>query len=74
MIQYSQNGCPMCDQLKQKQDTAGISYTVEMDVNEMQRLGITHVPMLHVNDRIGLLDYAGALKFIAEGGLADACC
>lgn len=74
MIQYSQKGCPMCDQLKQRQDAEGASYTVETDREKLQSQGITHVPMLRVSDEeAGLLDFASALQFISKGGLRNAC-
>ena len=68
MIQYSQKGCPMCDQLKQKQDAVGAEYSIEMDRGKLLSLGITHVPMLKVDDDIGVLSFAEAMQFVNAGG------
>lgn len=69
MIQYSQKGCPMCDQLKQKLDTAGAEYSIENDREKLFAQGITHVPMLRVDDsESGLLNFAQAMQFVNAGG------
>lgn len=57
-------GCPICEMLKGKLDEAGIEYVVNEDVEEMKRLGITHVPMLKVGG--ALLDTRAALTYVKE--------
>lgn len=74
MIQYSQKGCPMCDQLKQKQDAAGAQYSIETDRDKLLSQGITHVPMLRVGEgEDGLLSFAQAMQFVNAGGVSDVC-
>lgn len=48
IILYS-TGCPKCNVMKKKLDNAGISYIVNSNVDDMQKLGITQVPVLSVN-------------------------
>jgi glutaredoxin len=49
IIVYSQPDCPNCAGLKKKLDEAGIQYTDNQNINEMQELGIKRTPMLSVN-------------------------
>lgn len=57
-------GCPICEMLKAKLDEADISYEINEDVEEMKRLGITHVPVLCVGG--ALLDTRAALTYVKE--------
>lgn len=66
MVLYSQKGCPMCSMLKSKLDEKGMEYEIVSDTNEMQRQGITHIPMLKADERSELMDFASAIKYISE--------
>lgn len=56
-------GCPMCEMLAGKLTSAGLSYDKIIDRDTMKDMGITHVPMLQVdeNEPMGLAD---AMKYI----------
>ena len=58
-------GCPKCNVLKKKLNTAGIEYEEVNDVNTMNKLGIDAVPMLKVDGK--LLSYIDAVKYINDG-------
>ena len=60
---YSMPGCPMCEMLAAKLDAVGIAYQKIMgqDVTKIQ--GITHVPMLQVDDG-ELMGLADAMRYI----------
>lgn len=51
IILYS-TGCPKCKVLKKKLDSKDISYVENNDINEMQSLGITQVPVLSVDGEL----------------------
>jgi hypothetical protein len=50
--------------LTKKLDAAGISYTVNTDVDEMVALGIKSAPMLDVNGT--LMDFSSANTWLRE--------
>jgi hypothetical protein len=57
VILYS-TGCPKCQVLKKKLDAAGITYSVNTDVDEMLALGIKSAPMLEADGN--LMDFPKA--------------
>lgn len=54
-ILYSTH-CPMCMAAKLLLAKKGIKYVEEDDIDKMQKLGITHAPMLDMGDG-KLIDY-----------------
>ena len=52
----------MCNALAQRLNEAKIEYQVETDIEVIQNLGFTTVPMLKVNDQI--LSYREAIAYI----------
>jgi len=63
VILYS-TGCPKCKVLKMKLDRAGVSYTVEEDVEAMRKLGLLSAPALSVDGELML--FGDAVKW-ADG-------
>ena len=61
MILYS-TGCPKCNVLKAKLKQKNVDYVENNNVDEMQKMGITTVPMLMINS--DLLDYVEAVEYI----------
>lgn len=61
-------GCPLCEALEKKFKDADVSYDICDDVDTMMDLGMTHVPMLRVGDK--MMDYREAMEWIAaqDGG------
>jgi glutaredoxin len=55
-------GCPKCRILKAKLDAKGMVYTVCEDVDKMEKLGFTSVPILSVNGNF--YDFYDALAYI----------
>lgn len=51
MVTLYSTGCPRCEVLKKKLGQAGVEYTECNDVEEMQRLGMTEVPVLSVDGK-----------------------
>lgn len=49
VVMYS-TGCPKCNVLKKKMEAKGIEYEENNSVDEMTLLGITHVPVLFVDE------------------------
>jgi glutaredoxin-related protein len=60
-ILYS-TGCPKCNVLKKKLAAAGIDYDEETNVEIMESLGISAVPVLKINNQ--LLSFTEAVKYI----------
>lgn len=60
---YSLPGCPMCDMLAGKLAASGVEYIKITDMDVMKSIGITHVPMLQIDDG-DLMGLADALKYI----------
>lgn len=61
MILYS-TGCPKCNVLKAKLKQKNVDYIENNNVDEMQKMGITTVPMLMINS--DLLDFVEAVEYI----------
>lgn len=61
MILYS-TGCPKCNVLKAKLKQKNVDYVENNNVDEMQKMGITTVPMLMINSN--LLDFVEAVEYI----------
>lgn len=55
-------GCPKCHVLKTKLDSKNIPYQTVSDVDKMQELGITQVPVLGVDDK--LLSFVDAVSWV----------
>ena len=62
MIVYSSSTCPKCKVLKIKLDKAGVKYTVNENIEDMEILGIKSIPYLQL-DNGTLLDFAEAVKY-----------
>lgn len=62
MIVYSSSTCPKCKVLKMKLDKAGVKYTVNENIEDMEMLGIKSIPYLQL-DNGTLLDFAEAIKY-----------
>lgn len=65
LILYSMPGCPMCDMLASQLNVAGIEYAKVTDREVLKEKGITHVPMLQLDDG-RLIGVADAMKYIKE--------
>ena len=63
MVLYS-TGCPKCNVLKKKLNSANIEFEEITDVSEMESLSISAVPVLKVDNK--LLPFAEAVKYINE--------
>ena len=61
MILYSSSTCPKCKVLKMKLDKAGVQYTVNENIEDMEKLGIKSIPYLQLDDGT-LLDFGAAVK------------
>lgn len=68
VILYSTD-CPRCKVLKEKLQAKNISFEECNDIEEMQRLGMTTVPFLKVEDKY--LDFKEANNYInqQQGGI-----
>lgn len=55
-------GCPKCKILEKKLEAKNIKYEIFTNEEEMLRQGITHLPMLKLDDE--LLDFGKAVKWI----------
>ena len=62
IILYS-TGCPKCNVLKTKLKQKNIPYEEITDVEEIQRLGITNVPVLKISDT-EMLSFVEANQYI----------
>lgn len=62
IILYS-TGCPKCNVLKTKLKQKNIPYEEITNVEEMQRLGITNVPVLKISDT-EMLSFVEANQYI----------
>lgn len=58
---FHTTGCPKCRILKKKLDDAGVSYTVNEDVDKMLEIGMLSAPALSVGGE--LLDFAAACRW-----------
>ena len=55
-------GCPKCVVLKTKLDQAGVDYSVNTNIEEMERLNIENVPVLRIDNE--LLSFVDAVKWV----------
>lgn len=66
---YTTQNCPVCNMIKQKLAEENIKYDLCMDIELMQAMGITNVPVLEVS---GVRYNAPQIiKMINEGVLKD---
>lgn len=56
-------GCAKCGILKKKLDLAGVPYTENGDVDEMQRLGMTEAPALFADGV--LMGFSEAVRWLS---------
>ena len=61
MIVLYSTGCPKCRILEAKLAKTGETYTIIQDVDEMEKLGITTVPVLEVDGK--MMDFGEAVKW-----------
>ena len=61
LILYSTN-CPKCRVLKKKLSDKGLSFEENLFVDEMEKLGITEVPVLSIDGE--LLDFKTAVDWV----------
>lgn len=61
VIFYS-TGCPKCKVLKNKLEAKNIAFTENIDIDEMQTLGMKSAPALMVGDE--LLDFGRAVTWV----------
>ncbi len=63
IILYS-SGCPQCRVLKKKLEDKNIQFTLNTNVEQMEKMGFTRVPILEIDGE--LMDFAAANKWINE--------
>lgn len=68
IILYS-TGCPRCKELKIMLDKNDIKYSINQDVQEMETLGFSTVPILKVNNEF--LNYTQAVKWLMNNKRRD---
>lgn len=59
-------GCPMCKALETMLARNSVDYRIESDIEVMKELGITHAPVLEVNDK--RYSYPEAVKWVNSLG------
>ena len=64
MILYTTPTCPKCKVIKMKLEKAGINYTVNENIEDMERIGIRSVPVLQKDGQ--LLDCNAIGQFLRE--------
>ena len=64
MTVYTIPSCGKCKVLKAKLNSKGIEYEECQNVDKMQEMGLTNLPVLEINDE--LLSFEQALKFVNE--------
>lgn len=57
-------GCPVCTMLKMALDQAKIQYVINNDVDEMEKKGITSVPVLEVDGK--MMNAGEAVRWLGE--------
>jgi len=62
-------GCPGCRALRLSLDDNGVKYSICTDVDAMQGLGITSVPVLSVDGK--LMGYNDAVEWVMNRGEAS---
>ena len=65
MTLYSTPTCPKCKVVKMKLEKAGISYESNQSVPDMEKLGISQVPVLEL-DTGELLPFSDIMHYIRE--------
>lgn len=68
IILYS-TGCPRCKELKIMLNKNDIKYSINQDVQEMETLGFSTVPILKVNNEF--LNYTQAVKWLMNNKRRD---
>ena len=68
IILYS-TGCPRCKELKIMLDKNNIKHSINQDVQEMETLGFSTVPILKVNNEF--LNYTQAVKWLMNNKRRD---
>lgn len=63
MVTVYSNHCVMCDALKDMLDKKHIDYKLITDVDYMTKLGLTHMPVLELEDGTRLR-YPDAVKWV----------
>lgn len=63
LILYSTN-CPKCRVLKKKLSDKGLAFEEDLSVDEMEKLGITEVPVLSIEG--ALLDFKTAVDWVNQ--------
>lgn len=63
VILYS-NGCPRCNVLKKKLESANVSFEVESDIEVIMSKGFMSVPILEVNGVF--LTFENAVQYVNE--------
>jgi len=64
MITLYSTGCPNCNVLKSKLDSAGITYAINSNIKKMMALGFRSAPILDVNGEV--MNYSKAVQWIAK--------
>lgn len=64
MILYTTPTCPKCKAVKIKLDKLGIEYTVNENMEDMERIGIQSVPILQKDGQ--LLDFNAIIAFLRK--------
>jgi hypothetical protein len=68
LITIYSTGCPRCRILLKKLEGMGITeYNLINDIEEMERLGITAVPMMKIDEE-PLLNFSKAIEWINKQG------
>lgn len=61
LVLYS-TGCPKCRVLKKKLSDKGLAFEENSSVDEMEKLGITEVPVLSIDGE--LLEFSAAIQWV----------
>lgn len=61
--------CNNCKRLEEKLNEAGITYLAIKDRELMKKLGMSHMPVLEVDDK--LLSFKEAIKWINDKKIGD---
>ena len=56
-------GCPKCNVLEAKLDSAGVAYTKETDVSQLIKKGFVAAPVLEVDGE--MMDFEHAVEWVA---------
>lgn len=61
LVLYS-TGCPKCRVLKKKLSDKGLTFKENSSVDDMEKLGITEVPVLSIDGK--LLEFSAAIQWV----------